>query len=129
VVGGFIATNHQELYERLALFQKNFGAILGVEDAWLILRGMKTMGLRMEKSVSNAEKMAEFLQKHPHISNVYYPALENHPNATIHLNQACNGGAVLSFEIEDQATFKRFIENMSLPIYAVSLGGVESIIS
>lgn len=129
VVGGLIATNNKSLYEKLHLFQKNFGAILGVEDAWLILRGMKTMGIRMEKSVSNAEAIAKFLFQHEKITQVYYPSLDGCLHADIHLQQASNGGAVLSFELKNQRILENFIKKMKFPMYAVSLGGVESIIS
>ncbi|GBG97519.1 trans-sulfuration enzyme family protein [Lactococcus termiticola] len=129
VVAGLIATNDTRLYEKLYLFQKNFGGILGIEEAWLVLRGMKTLGLRMAKSVENAEKLAEFLSQHPKVSKVYYPSLAGHDNATVQKSQAKNGGAVLSFELKDEADLEKFIKNMKVPIYAVSLGGVETIIS
>lgn len=70
VIAGIVATNHEECYGQLKLFQKNFGAILGIEDAWLILRGMKTMRIRMEESVKNALNLAQFLEEHPKIANV-----------------------------------------------------------
>lgn len=127
--GGFIATNNVALYKRLNLFQKSFGSILGVEDAWLILRGMKTMGIRMEKATYNSKIIAEFLDKHKKIEKVYYPSLENNRNNTIHYQQATNGGAVLSFELIDKYCLEQFIKKINLPIYAVSLGGVESIVS
>lgn len=129
VVGGLIATNKRIIYEKLQLFQKNFGGILGVEDAWLILRGMKTMGIRMQKSVSNAEEIAKFLLQHEKIAQVYYPSLDGSLNQHIQLQQASNGGAVLSFELQNKRDLESFIKKMQLPIYAVSLGGVESIIS
>lgn len=129
VVGGLIATNCKELYDKLYLYQKNFGGILGVEDAWLVLRGMKTMGLRMEKSIFNAGKIAEYLTTHKKVSKVYYPGLLTHPNSRIHKKQSSNGGAVLSFELCDKKTLEHFINKMKIPIYAVSLGGVESIVS
>lgn len=129
VVAGLVATNSKEHYETLKLFQKNFGAILGVEDAWLILRGMKTMGIRMDHAVSNAQKMAEFLKQHPKIKTVHYPGLKTHPNHDIHMNQAKDGGAVLSFELESCEELMTFTNKVTIPILAVSLGGVESILS
>ena len=129
VVAGLVATNSKEHYETLKLFQKNFGAILGVEDAWLILRGMKTMGIRMDRAVSNAQKMAEFLKQHPKIKTVHYPGLKTHPNHDIHMNQAKDGGAVLSFELESCEDLMTFTNKVTIPILAVSLGGVESILS
>lgn len=129
VVAGVAATNDKEIYQQLLLYQKNFGAVLGVEEAWLVLRGMKTMGLRMEKSIDNATQIAAFLQTCPNVKRVYYPTLPNHPNAAIQKKQATNGGAVLSFEVSNQAVLEAVIDKLQIPILAVSLGGVESILS
>lgn len=93
VVGGLVATNNDNIAEKIKLFQKNFGAIIGVEDAWLILRGIKTLGIRMQKSVKNATRIAEFLNKHEKIKKVYYPGFD-----IINSQQSSSGGAVLSFE-------------------------------
>ena len=129
VIAGLAATNDQEIYEKLKLYKKNFGSIVGVEDAWLILRGMKTMGIRLKESVKNAQKIAELLDKHPKVKNVYYPGLKTHPGHDIHFKQATNGGAVLSFELYNEEDMKEFLRRLEIPILAVSLGGVESIIS
>lgn len=129
VVAGLVATNHQELAEKIKVYQKSFGGILGVEDAWLILRGMKTMGIRMERSVSNAQQIADYLAHHPKVKAVHYPGLTTHPNHEAHLRQAKNGGAVLSFELADEQAVAAFSQALHLPIIAVSLGGVESIVS
>lgn len=129
VVAGLAATDNEAIYHQLKLFQKNFGAIVGVEDAWLILRGMKTMGIRMEQAVKNAQHLADFLSKHPKVVKVHYPGLETHPNHGIHMQQAKNGGAVLSFELATKEDLMTFTKRIQLPILAVSLGGVESIIS
>lgn len=129
VVAGLVATNSKDYYDTLKLFQKNFGAILGVEDAWLILRGMKTMGIRMDHAVTNAQQMAEFLERHPKVKKVHYPGLKSHPNHEVHMQQAKDGGAVLSFELENHEDLMRFTEKVQIPILAVSLGGVESILS
>lgn len=129
IVAGFVSVNDKELAETLQLYQKSFGNILGVEDAWLILRGMKTMGIRMEKSVSNATEIAEFLSHHPRVKQVYYPGLSTHDMHEIHMNQASNGGAVLSFELAGEDEVATVTKHLSIPIIAVSLGGVESIVS
>lgn len=129
VVAGLIATNNEEIAEKIHLLQKNLGAILGIEEAWLVLRGMKTLGIRMEKSVSNAEFIARFLENHPKIKKVYYPNLKSCKYYDIHSNQASAGGAVLSFEFYNAKDKKRFLDYIKIPIYAVSLGGVESILS
>lgn len=129
VIAGLVATNCETYYQELKLFQKNFGGILGVEDAWLIMRGMKTMGIRMDHAVKNAQKLAEFLQNHPRVKHVYYPGLKDHPNHEVHMGQSKNGGAVLSFELSSKEELITFTEKIRIPILAVSLGGVESILS
>lgn len=129
VVAGLAVTNDEEIYQQLLLYQKNFGAVLGVEEAWLVLRGMKTMGLRMEKYSANATQIADFLLICPNVKKVYYPTLNDHPDAQIHKKQATSGGAVLSFEVSSQAVLENVIDKIQLPILAVSLGGVESILS
>lgn len=129
VIAGLVATNCETYYQELKLFQKNFGGILGVEDAWLIMRGMKTMGIRMNHAVKNAQKLAEFLQNHPRVKHVYYPGLKDHPNHEVHMGQSKNGGAVLSFELSSKEELIAFTEKIRIPILAVSLGGVESILS
>lgn len=129
VIAGLVATNCETYYQELKLFQKNFGGILGVEDAWLIMRGMKTMGIRMDHAVKNAQKLAEFLQNHPRVKHVYYPGLKDHPNHEVHMGQSKNGGAVLSFELPSKEELIAFTEKIRIPILAVSLGGVESILS
>ncbi len=129
VVAGAIATNNEEIAKEICLLQKNFGGIMGVEDAWLTLRGMKTMGLRMEKSVTNALSLAEFLEKQEKIKKDYYPELTSCQYFDIHSKQASSGGAVLSFDFYSKEDMDSFLEKITIPIFAVSLGGVESIIS
>ena len=129
VVAGLIATNNEQIAKEITLLQKNFGGIMGVEDAWLVLRGMKTMGLRMEKSVQNANAIARFLETKEKIKKVYYPGLESCKYYDVHTAQANSGGAVLSFEFYTKEDMDNFIKKIEIPIFAVSLGGVESIIS
>lgn len=129
VVGGLVATNHSGVAATLRLYQKSFGNILGVEDAWLILRGMKTLGIRLAKSVQNAQAIARYLEGHPKVVKVHYPGLTTHGGYDIQQTQALNGGAVLSFELEDEAAVSVFTNLLKLPLIAVSLGGVESIVS
>lgn len=129
VLGGLVATNDKTIYDKLYMFQKNFGGILGVEDAWLTLRGMKTLGLRMKQSIDNAVQIADFLGTQKNIKTVYYPTLRTHIGSEIHQQQAKSGGAVLSFELVSEDKIDLFLEKITLPILAVSLGGVESILS
>ncbi|EPA0803296.1 PLP-dependent aspartate aminotransferase family protein [Enterococcus hirae] len=129
VVAGLVATNNEELYQQLKEHQKALGGILGPEDAWLLLRGVKTLGLRMEKSVRNASELANFLVNHPKVTNVYYPGLEQHAGHSIHQKQCEDCGAILSFEVDSVKQIETLFTHCRVPIVAVSLGGVESILS
>lgn len=129
VVAGLVITNDEQWAKQLTLQQKVLGSILSVEDCWLIMRGMKTMGLRMEQSAKSAEKISWLLAEHPAVKKVHYPGLPSHPGYEVHRKQASSGGAVLSFELENQAAVFAFVEALTIPIAAVSLGGVESILS
>lgn len=129
IVAGFVVTNDDKLNETLKRHQKALGGVLSVEDAWLVLRGVKTMGLRMEKSIKNAKEIADFLKTKKQVKEIYYPGLETHTNYDIHMTQAKSGGAVLSFELETKEQVESLFNKCEVPIVAVSLGGVESILS
>ncbi len=129
VVAGFLVMNDDHLYQRLKKHQKMLGAILGVEEAWLFLRGVKTLALRMEKSVTTAALLAEHLQRKNQVPRVYYPGLASHPGQLVQQKQASSGGAVLSFELLSTEAVYGLFDAIKLPIVAVSLGGVESILS
>ncbi|MEH6992352.1 cystathionine beta-lyase [Neobacillus drentensis] len=129
VVAGLAVVKDEELGKRLYSLQNSFGAVLGVQDAWLVLRGLKTLHVRLEQSQKSALKIAEFLEEHPLIEKVYYPALKNHPQHELQQEQAAGAGAVLSFDLYDEEALRTFVSNVKLPVFAVSLGAVESILS
>jgi cysteine-S-conjugate beta-lyase len=129
VVAGLAVVKDETLAARLGFLQNSFGAVLGVQDAWLVLRGLKTLHVRLERSQDSALKIAEFLDSHPLISKVHYPALKNHPEHELQKVQAAGAGAVLSFELEDEDALRIFVSNVKIPVFAVSLGAVESILS
>ncbi|MFU0787969.1 MAG: Cystathionine gamma-synthase [Enterococcus gilvus] len=129
VVAGLVVTNDEEWHNQITLQQKVLGGILGVEDCWLTMRGLKTIGLRMEQSATSAEGISQMLEAHPAVKKVHYPGLPSHPDYEVHKRQATSGGAVLSFELADQQAVYTFADALKLPIAAVSLGGVESILS
>lgn len=129
VVAGLAVVKDEALAKRLAFLQNSFGAVLGVQDAWLVLRGLKTLHVRLEHSVKSAAKIAAFLQKQPFVKNVYYPGLSDHPQYDLQKRQALSAGAVLSFELQDEALLRSFISKVQIPVFAVSLGAVESILS
>jgi len=129
VVCGFAVVNDEKLAHRLGFIQNAFGAILGPQDCWLTLRGLKTLKVRMEESQKSAIKIAAWLDSLPEVVKVYYPGLASHPGHLIHAAQSSGPGAVLSFELESYETTKRVLEGVKFSAFAVSLGGVESIIS
>ncbi|ETI67576.1 cystathionine beta-lyase [Neobacillus vireti] len=129
VVAGLAVVKDEELAKRLGFLQNGFGAILGVQDAWLVLRGLKTLHVRLEQSQKSAHKLAEFLDAHPLVEKVYYPGLVSHPQYQIQKEQAGGPGAVLSFELADEDALRTFLANVKIPVFAVSLGAVESILS
>jgi len=129
VVAGLAVVKDESLAGRLAFLQNSFGAVLGVQDAWLVLRGLKTLHVRLEQSQKSALKIARFLEKQPLVEKVYYPALIDHPQHGLQEAQANGPGAVLSFELADEAAVRSFVSSVKIPVFAVSLGAVESILS
>jgi cysteine-S-conjugate beta-lyase len=129
VVAGLAVVKDPALAEQLYFLQNSFGAVLGVQDAWLVMRGLKTLHVRMEHSQRSALKMAHFLNSHPFVKAVYYPGLIEHPQYLIQQQQANGPGAVLSFELSNEDSLRSFVDKVKIPVFAVSLGAVESILS
>ncbi|TRY43078.1 cystathionine beta-lyase [Geobacillus sp. LEMMJ02] len=129
VVAGLAVVKDEELGKELYKLQNAFGAVLGVQDAWLVLRGIKTLHVRLKQSSESAMAIADYLARHPKVEDVYYPGLKNHPGHDIQRSQAAGFGAVLSFRLADEEAARTFVRNVGLPVFAVSLGAVESILS
>lgn len=129
VIAGVAVTATEGLANRLREIQVAFGAILGPMDSWLLLRGIKTLAVRMEEQQKSAVKIADWLASRSDIARVYYPTLQGHPGRDIHLHQASGGGAIVSFEFADAHHAQEFLRAVNLPLLAISLGGVDSIIS
>lgn len=129
VVGGVVATGNVELGERLHFLQNSIGAVLPPFDSWLLLRGLKTLTLRMERHEANARAVASWLLDHPRVVRVLYPGLPSHPGHEIHASQASGFGGTLSFEVESDALADRVMRQVKLITLAESLGAVESLIS
>jgi cystathionine beta-lyase len=129
VICGFAVVKDNELGSRIRFIQNAFGAILGPQDSWLVLRGLKTLKVRMEESQKGAAAVAEWLTKQERVTQVFYPGLPSHPAHDIHGRQSDGPGAVLSFILDSVELTEKVLENMRLAAFAVSLGGVESIIS
>jgi cystathionine gamma-synthase len=129
VVGGALVTRDEELGERLAYHQNAMGAVAGPFDSWLVLRGIKTLGVRMDRHCANAARIAEFLLDQPAVTAVLYPGLPDHPGHDIAARQMSGFGGMLSFRMaggEEQAL--KVCERAQLFTLAESLGGVESLI-
>ncbi|EGQ24629.1 cystathionine beta-lyase [Sporosarcina newyorkensis 2681] len=129
VVAGLVAVKDEQLGEDIHLVQKAVGAILGPQDSYLLLRGMKTLGIRMEEHEVNTKRIAEWLTEQPQVKKVYYPGLESHPGHQLAKQQARGFGGVLSFEVDSEELAEQIIEKVKIFQLAVSLGAVESLIS
>jgi cysteine-S-conjugate beta-lyase len=129
VVAGLATCNDDELAREIYLIQNGFGGILGPQDCWLLMRGIKTLSVRVRQCQSTADIIARYLTEHSKVLQVHYPGLPSHPGAEVHRRQARGPGAVLSFELPNLDAVRRFVERLRIPIFAVSLGSVESILS
>jgi cystathionine beta-lyase/cystathionine gamma-synthase len=117
------------LGRRIYAVQNGFGGVLGPSDSWLVLRGIKTLKVRLAAQQETAGRLAEWLARHPGVAAVYYPGLEGHPGRATHEGQAAGPGAVLSFKTRTTEQARRFLTKTRLAAAAVSLGGVETIAS
>ncbi len=128
-LAGLVVTDNPRLAHEFKLLQVYLGAVLGPQDCWIIMRGIKTLKVRLEQQQQTAGQLAEWLNARPEISEVYYPGLAQHPGREIHFSQAEGAGAMLSFRLPDGETARRFVNRLRLPVIASSLGAVESIVS
>lgn len=129
VVAGAAVTADDDLAERIGFLQNAVGAILSPHDAWLLLRGIKTLALRMDRHQENAGRLARWLQQHPKVVRVYYPGLPDHPGADLLQRQARGSGGMLSFSVDSPDTVKQVLARVKVFSFAESLGGVESLIT
>jgi len=127
-VGGFVATNDDSLAQRLYFLQKSLGAVPGPFDAWLVLRGIKTLAVRMRQHCENARRVAEFLDGHPGVERVLYPGLPNHPGHEVARNQMSDFGGMVSFLMDSEQEAVELVARTRIFQLAESLGGVESLI-
>lgn len=128
-LAGFIVVKSQELSEKLRYIYKTTGPGLAPFDSWLILRGIKTLGLRMERAQENAIKLAKWLEKQSVVTKVYYPGLETHPGYDIMKKQARGFGAMITFNLDSKEHALQVLEGVRMIKYAESLGGVETLIT
>ena len=131
VIMGALVTNDEKLHQELAFIQNSCGAVPGPQDCFLVLRGIKTLHLRMERHCLNGKKIAEYLQSHPKVGKVYWPGFPSHPNHAVARKQMKDFGGMLSFTLKDDDVNKAFtlMKNVKLFSLAESLGGVESLIN
>jgi cystathionine gamma-lyase len=128
-VGGALMLSNEDFYEKLKFTQNSAGAILSPFESYLILRGTKTLAVRMREHQQNALAIADFLENHSQVKKVIYPGLESHPQYELASKQMSGFGGMLSFELDaDLKTAKRFVESLQFFAVAESLGGVESLI-
>ncbi|MBO4864262.1 MAG: PLP-dependent transferase [Eubacterium sp.] len=128
VVSGFVVVNDKALADRLYYLQNAIGGILGPWDSYLMIRGIKTLGVRMDRHVANAEKIAEWLVGSGYVDKVYYPGLKSDPGYETQKKQADGPGAMISFTLKKEYDYKTFFKSTKLVTLAESLGGVESLL-
>jgi cystathionine gamma-synthase len=128
LIGGFVATSDPTVAERLYFLQKSLGAVPGPLDCWLVLRGAKTLAVRMRQHCDNAMAIAGFLDRHPRVEKVLYPGLPHHPGHAIASRQMRDFGGMISFLVESEDEAVALVERTKIWKLAESLGGVESLI-
>src|SRR5919106_3007757 len=128
VVGGFVATSDPTVAERLYFLQKSLGAVPGPFDCWLVLRGLKTLAIRMRQHSENAKRVAEYLSTHQSVESVLYPGLPGHPGHEIAKRQMDDFGGMISFLVESEEAAVELVARTKIWALAESLGGVESLI-
>ena len=130
VIGGMVVVNDEKLYNFIGMYQKSIGAIPGPFDAWLTLRGVRTLAIRMRQHEENAWAVARFLKNHPKVEELFFPGFEDHPNHHIALQQMTGFGGLVSFKIKGgYAEAKAFFDKLKIFHLADSLGGVESLVN
>ncbi|UNL84284.1 bifunctional cystathionine gamma-lyase/homocysteine desulfhydrase [Priestia koreensis] len=129
VVAGLVVVNSEQLAEDVHFIQNSTGGILGPQDSWLLIRGIKTLGIRMEEHEKNAAKLVNFLIQHPQVTKVHYPGLESHPNHDIAKKNARGFGGMISFDVGSSEKADELLRKVKYFTLAESLGAVESLIS
>lgn len=128
LIAGLVVVNSKELGEKIHFIQNSTGGVLGPFDSFLLIRGIKTLGVRMDRHVENAKYIAEFLESREEVLKVYYSGLKSHKGHYVNMKQAKSFGGILSFVIKDGVDYKKFLESLQIITFGESLGGVESLI-
>jgi cystathionine gamma-synthase/cystathionine gamma-lyase len=128
-VGGAAVTSNEAVYRKLAFYQNAAGAVPGPWDSWLVLRGIKTLAVRMKEHERNALFLARCLERHPGVEKVYYPGLKSHPQHAIARTQMAGFGGMISMELKGgYGAVEKFVSKLKVFTLAESLGGVESLV-
>ena len=128
-VAGLVVAKDPQLAEKIYFLQNSVGAVLGPQDSWLVIRGMKTLAIRMDRQEENAGRIAAWLQKHPRVAKVHYPGLADHPGHALLQSESAGGGAMIAFEVKEPAQVEQLLMKTQLISFAESLGGVETLIT
>ncbi|MGD8188654.1 aminotransferase class I/II-fold pyridoxal phosphate-dependent enzyme [Brevibacillus ginsengisoli] len=127
VLAGLIVTKGEELSEKVRFLHNSIGAVLGPQDSWLLIRGLKTLALRMDRHQENAYLVARFLASQPLVTDVFYPGLSSHQGYEVQIKQSSGYSGMVSFRIKDSSMVGTFLSNLKIISFAESLGGVESL--
>lgn len=128
VVAGLVVVKNELLAEEVSYLQNAMGAVLGPQDSWLLIRGLKTLGLRVIAQESNAKALAHWLSSHSQVLKIYYPGLTEHPGHSVLQMQAEGFGAIISFEVKTIELIAKVLKNVKIISFAESLGGVETMV-
>lgn len=129
ILAGLIVTKTKELGDAVYFIQNAMGATLGISDCWLLLRGIKTLGVRVKAEAASALSLAKWFQKQTLVTRVNYPGLADFDGHDVQFSQATSGGAVLSFDVGSEDHVRRLVKDLKIPVFSVSLGAVETILS
>lgn len=129
LLAGLVAVDDRALGEELFFLQNSIGAVLDPWDCWLLMRGMKTLALRLERQQENAARIAHWLTNQPYVRRVYFPGLSSHPGYEINRSQSRGHGAMISFEVDSHERVKEALARVKVILFAESLGGVETLIT
>lgn len=128
-ISGFLCSKDPDMAAKIRLLSKTTGGVLPPFDSWLVMRGIKTLAVRMERQQQNAVRIVGWLEKQPEVTKVFYPGLKNHPGYDINLGQSKGYGSMISFSVDSVKTVMNLLENVKLVIFAESLGGTETLIT
>lgn len=129
LIAGLVVAKDQALADKIYFIQKSTGAILSPNDSWLLIRGIKTLAVRMDRHQENALVLAEYLKNHEAVADIYFPGLSTHKGHELHKKQARGFGALISFVLKEEYDLAKFVKSLDLITFGESLGGVESLLT